>query len=65
MALLASGSIGYAFQGNYIYGQATTPSTAQAAEQVACDADQTIVAASEFDYIESYYYSVLAAGTGS
>lgn len=56
VALLAGGSIGYAFQGNYIYEQATTPSTAQAAEQVACDADQTIVAASEFDYIESYYY---------
>ena len=56
VALLAGGSIGYAFQGNYIYEQATTPSTAQAAEQVACDADQTIVAASEFEYIESYYY---------
>ncbi|MBW3094203.1 glycosyltransferase family 39 protein [Bifidobacterium sp. 64T4] len=56
VALLAGGAIGYAFQGNYIYEQATTPSTAQVAEQVACDADQTIVAASEFDYIESYYY---------
>lgn len=55
-AILAGGSIGYAFQGNYIYEQATTPSTAQMARHLSCDADQTIVAASEFDYIESYYY---------
>lgn len=56
IAVLAGGSIGFAFQGNYIYEQQTTPQTARTARTVACDADNAVVASSEFDYIESLYY---------
>lgn len=56
IAVLAGGSIGFAFQGNYIYEQQTTPQTARTAHTVACDADNAVVTSSEFDYIESLYY---------
>lgn len=56
LTVLIGGSIGFAVQGNYIYEQRTTPRTAQMARDVVCDADNAVVAANEFNYIESLYY---------